>query len=194
MEADACNRAKDCRPEIDFALSLESVTDTVTKALDEGRLPWRVTHNDTKINNVMLDNATGEGICVIDLDTVMPGSSLYDFGDEVRTSVGQFAENERDLSKVFVDLDRFESLVKGHLSVARDYMTDEEIGGLVLSGLLMTFEVGIRFLADHLQGDTYFKIQRDGENLDRCRTQFEFVRCIRKREADMTAIVERYRS
>jgi Ser/Thr protein kinase RdoA (MazF antagonist) len=194
VAADSCERAANCQAEIDFALSLKQITGRLTEGLQSGRLPWRVTHNDTKINNVMLDDASGAGICVIDLDTVMPGSVLYDFGDQIRTTVGHFQENERDLSQVGVDLELFEQLAKGYLKISKDFLTQEEINLLPFSGMLITFETGLRFLTDYLQGDVYFKTHRPGENLDRCRTQFALVRSIQENERAMTAIVERYRN
>jgi hypothetical protein len=193
VEADPLGRAAECREEIEYCMGLESRTGIVSDALASGEIPNRVTHNDTKINNVLFDEATGEGICVIDLDTVMPGSALYDFGDMVRTSAGHFEENEKDLSKVFVDLDRFECLVRGYLDAGRDFLTKREIDLLCFSGVLLTFECGIRFLGDYLKGDVYFKIHHPEENLDRARTQFELVRSIYEHEDAMQGIVKRYR-
>jgi len=186
---DVRGRVKECGPEIEFALSCREMTGRVVGALADGSLPGRVTHNDTKINNVMLDNATGRGVCVIDLDTVMPGSLLYDFGDQARSMIGDFAENERDLGRVCARMDRFEALVRGYLSTAGSTMTPLERDWLPLSGMLMTYEVGIRFLADHLQGDVYFRINRPGENLDRARTQLALVRSMQSQEAAMREIV-----
>ncbi len=176
VEADTMNRAAQCRPEIEFALSRQSMTGLVVEKLSNGELPSRVTHNDTKINNVLFDEATGKGLCVIDLDTVMPGSVLYDFGDEIRTTTVSAAEDERDLSKVVVRRDLLDSLVAGYLESAGDFLTPAERELLVFSGRLITFEIGLRFLTDFLEGDVYFKVHRDGHNLDRCRTQFEMVR------------------
>jgi hypothetical protein len=152
-------------------------------------LPERVTHNDTKFNNVMLDDATGEAICVIDLDTVMPGLALYDFGDMVRTTTSPAPEDEQDLSRVTMQFPMFEALVRGYLSSAGDMLTMEERQLLAFSGKLITFEIGIRFLADYLSGDTYFKVHRDGHNLDRCRTQFKLVESIEQQEEMMNKLV-----
>ena len=150
IEADACNRAALARPEIDFALRHASITGTLLDA----NLPERITHNDTKLNNVLFDEATGEGICVIDLDTVMPGLALYDFGDMVRTTTSPAAEDERDLGKVIMQFPMFEALVRGYLSSAGDFLTQSEKQLLGFSGELITFEIGIRFLTDLLAGDT----------------------------------------
>jgi Ser/Thr protein kinase RdoA (MazF antagonist) len=186
IEADTAGRASQAKAEIDFALARESM---VSGLLDAG-LPERVTHNDTKFNNVMLDDATGEAICVIDLDTVMPGLAPYDFGDMVRTTTSPALEDERDLSKVTMQFPMFEALVRGYLSSAGGFLTRKEKELLAFSGKLITFEIGIRFLADYLNGDTYFKIHREGHNLDRCRTQFKLVESIEEQEEQMNRLVE----
>jgi hypothetical protein len=161
--------------------------------LDAGRLPLRVTHNDTKFNNVLIDDETGEAICVIDLDTVMPGLSLYDFGDAVRFGANPAAEDERDLSRVTIDLEIFDCLAKGYLDAARAFLTPLEIEYLPFSARLMTLECGIRFLTDHLNGDIYFRIGRPNHNLDRCRAQFKLLRDMEARFDEMVRIVERHR-
>jgi hypothetical protein len=186
IEADAFNPAKLARPEIEFALQHKPITGVLLDL----KLPERVTHNDTKINNVMLDDATGEGICVIDLDTVMPGLALYDFGDMVRTTTSPAKEDEQDLSKVEMRIAIFEELVRGYLSSAVGFLTRAEKENLAFSGKLITFEVGIRFLTDFLAGDTYFKVHREGHNLDRCRTQFKLVESIERQEERMNKMVE----
>jgi hypothetical protein len=190
---DSLNRAATCREDIDFALGLEGITATVTDGMRAGQIPERVTHNDTKINNVMFDKKTDCGICVIDLDTVMPGSVLYDFGDQIRTTIGDFQENERDLRKVSAGLDRYESMVAGYMGVARNFLVPREVDLLTDSGILITYEIGMRFLTDHIEGDTYFRIHRPGENLDRARTQFALVRDLRSKSDALKAIVERHR-
>ncbi|MCE9615647.1 MAG: aminoglycoside phosphotransferase family protein [Lentisphaerae bacterium] len=192
LAADVRKRAGTCGVEMAFCREREPLTHTVVRDLESGAIPWRVTHNDTKINNVMLDDQTGAGIAVIDLDSVMPGSILYDFGDEMRTSIGHFAENERDLSKVFVDLEYFDQLVGGYLSATRDTLTKREIELLCFSGILITFTIGIRFLTDYLQGDVYFRTHREGENLDRARTQFALVRSIEDNRDTMEAMVQKH--
>src|ERR1019366_9760271 len=188
IKADVCNRAKGASPEIGFALRYKAMTN----ALLEARLPERITHNDTKFNNVMLDDTTGEGICVIDLDTTMPGLALCDFGDQVRTTTSPAKEDERDLSKVVMQIPMFEALVRGYLTATREFLTPAEKRCLVFSGRLITFEVGIRFLADYLRGDTYFKIHREGHNLDRCRTQFKLVESIMQQEEEMNRLVKSF--
>jgi len=186
IESDVANRAALARPEIEFAWSRRSMTGVL---LDAG-LPERVTHNDTKLNNVLLDDDTGEGICVIDLDTVMPGLAAFDFGDMVRTTTSPAAEDERDLSKVAMQFPMFEALVRGYLSTAGDFLTKAEKQLLAFSGKLITFETGIRFLTDYLSGDTYFKVHREGHNLDRCRTQFKLVESIERQEERMNRLVK----
>ncbi len=183
---DAANRANLARPEIDFAIAHKPLT----RVLLDANLPERVTHNDTKFNNVMLDDLTGEGICVIDLDTVMPGLVLYDFGDMVRTTTSTAMEDEQDLSKVSMQFPMFEALLSGYLSTAGGFLSKEEKRHLVVSGKLITFEIGIRFLTDYLAGDTYFKIHRNGHNLDRCRMQFKLVESIEQQEDQMQRLVE----
>jgi Ser/Thr protein kinase RdoA (MazF antagonist) len=186
IEADVDGRAVLAKPEIDFALAHQSITGVLLDA----KLPQRVTHNDTKFNNVMLDDATGEGICVIDLDTVMPGLALYDFGDMVRTTTSPTQEDERDLSKITMQFPMFEALVRGYLASASGFLTKEERQYLAFSGKLITFEIGLRFLTDYLSGDTYFKVHRDGHNLDRCRTQFKLIESIEQQEERMNRLVE----
>jgi len=193
IAADPFNRAAAVREEIDFITSHEALTATVVELLDSGRIPWRITHNDTKINNVMIDADTDQAVCVIDLDTVMPGASLYDFGDMIRTATSPAAEDERDLSKVAMQMPMFEALVEGYLDAANNFLNDEEVGHLAVSGALITLETGIRFLTDHLLGDTYFKIHREGHNLDRCRTQLRLVQCIEDQRATMEKFVRRIR-
>jgi len=186
VQADAANRAKLAGAEIEFALKHQAVTGVLLDA----KLPERVTHNDTKFNNVMLDDATGEGICVIDLDTVMAGLAPYDFGDMVRTATSPAPEDERDLSKVAMQFPMFEALARGYLSSAGEFLTPAEKKFLPFAGKLITFEIGLRFLTDFLAGDVYFKVHRDGHNLDRCRTQFKLVESIERQEEQMNKVVE----
>jgi len=192
VAADTAGRVAKCRDEIDFALARKDTIRIVTDGLESGEIPVRVTHNDTKINNVLLDVKTGDGICVIDLDTVMAGSLLYDFGELVRTSTGDFAENEKDLGKVSLDLERYEALVRGYVGEAKSYLQPREIELLPHAGFLMTFENGIRFLADYLNGDTYYKINYAEENLDRTHTQFRLVEDIEEKVDQLGAIIDRY--
>jgi len=185
ISRDVANRAASAKPEIDFALAHRSL---VGRLLD-AKLPERVTHNDTKLNNVLIDDETGEGICVIDLDTVMPGLAAYDFGDMVRTTTSPAKEDEQDLSKVQMDFPMFEALLRGYLDAAGAFLTAGEKEVLTLSGKLITFEIGIRFLTDHLSGDTYFKVHRPNHNLDRARTQFKLVESIEAQESAMEQLV-----
>ncbi|HEU5072303.1 MAG TPA: aminoglycoside phosphotransferase family protein [Verrucomicrobiae bacterium] len=187
IAADVAGRAQLARAEINFALAHQPMT----RVLLDANLPERVTHNDTKFNNVMLDEATGEGICVIDLDTVMPGLALYDFGDMVRTTTSPAKEDERDLTKVAMQFPMFEALVRGYLAAAGGFLTPAEKQLLACAGKLITFEIGIRFLTDYLAGDVYFKVHRDGHNLDRCRTQFKLVESIAQQEDAMNKLVEK---
>lgn len=190
VQADARGRLKLVQPEWDFVQSQESMVDRLLDLQASGQIPERVTHNDTKLNNVMIDDATETGVCVIDLDTVMPGLALYDFGDMVRTATSPAAEDERDLSKVRMQMPMFEALVRGYLSSAGDFLNDAEKANMAFSGKLIAFEIGLRFLTDFLEGDVYFKVKRDGHNLDRCRTQFALVRSIATQEEAMNRLVE----
>lgn len=192
VQKDSCNRAKGVEKEINFVMERADETSLLLKLLEDKKLPLRVTHNDTKFNNVMIDDKTGEGICVIDLDTVMPGLSLYDFGDSIRSGANPADEDERDLSKVWMDLGLYEQYTKGYLENAGDFLTPAELEHLPLSAKIMTFECGMRFLADHLNGDVYFKIHREGHNLDRARTQFKMVADMENKFKEMQDIVKRY--
>lgn len=193
VERDIRNRARSVRAEIEFVERRAEDTSTLINLFEQGRLPERVTHNDTKIDNVMIADKTGEGICVIDLDTVMPGLSLYDFGDTVRAGANPAAEDEKDVSKVCIDLEIFDRLIHGYLDVTRDVLTPIEVDYLPFAAKLITFECGMRFLTDHLDGDVYYKIHRDNHNLDRCRTQFKMVKDMEEKSDQMVRIVEKYR-
>ena len=173
IEKDACGRAAEDREEIAFFRAHEAFYHTVTDRIADGRIPLAVTHNDTKINNVLFDKDTGEAIAVIDLDTVMPGSRLYDFGDALRTGAATAAEDEEDLSLVGFDAEKFRAFTRGYLAAAGDALSEEEIALLPESALLLTLECGMRFLADDLNGDVYFRIHRDRHNLARARNQIK---------------------
>lgn len=190
IEADEFDRAANVKEEIEFVLANEPMVDVVLDLLASGEMPERVTHNDTKLNNVLLDADTGKGMCVIDLDTVMPGSVLYDFGDMVRTSTCKAAEDEKDLSKLEMDIDFFEALINGYLETASSFLTPKEKELLPFSGKLITFEIGLRFLTDYLQGDVYFKTHREGQNRDRCRTQFKLVQSMTRQMDAMKKTIE----
>jgi len=187
--ADPQGRLASAAPEWGFIRERESVVDVLLDLQAAGKIPERVTHNDTKLNNVMIDDATETGLCVIDLDTVMPGLALYDFGDMVRTATSPAAEDETDLSKVRMQMPMFEALVRGYLSTAGSFLNDTEKSHLAFAGKLIALEIGIRFLTDHLEGDVYFKTKRPNHNLDRCRTQLALVKSIEEQEEAMGAFV-----
>ncbi len=191
IQKDHYNRAKEAGAEIDFALQHEPVVDVILNAMAKGRIPERITHNDTKFNNVMLDVLTGEAMCIVDLDTVMPGCALYDFGDMVRTTTSPTLEDELDLTKVKMQMPMFKKLAEGYLSTAGQFLTRTEKSHIAFSGKLITFEIGIRFLTDYLSGDQYFRIHRPAHNLDRCRTQFKLVESIERQEEAMQKYVNR---
>jgi len=192
-ERDARNRAGSVKTEIDFILKRQDDASVVVDMLAQGQLPERVTHNDTKLNNVLIDEQTGEGICVIDLDTVMPGSALYDLGDLVRTAAITALEDEPDLAKVSLDLEMFDRLAHGYLDATRDTLTPVEIDHLAFGAKLITFEQAIRFLDDYLSGDVYYKIHRQHHNLDRARTQIKMVAEMEQKMDHMMTIVNQYR-
>ena len=185
-------RANEAEKEIEFARKYKWLAEELYPLIEKGELPLRVTHNDTKLNNVMLDKVTGEPVCVVDLDTVMPGLSLYDYGDSMRFGTNPAAEDEKDLSKVYCDLNLFEQYTKGFLEECGKALTKKEIELLPMSALVMTYECGIRFLADFVDGDNYFKTARPEHNLDRCRTQFKLVADMESKLDQMKKIVEKY--
>ncbi len=189
---DIMGRAKDVEKEIQFAMERKEETAILVDMLERGELPLRVTHNDTKLNNVLLDENTGKGICVIDLDTVMPGLAGYDYGDSIRFGASTGAEDETDLSKINMSLELFDIYTKGFMETAGSALTAKEIEMLPMCAKMMTFECGIRFLTDYLQGDTYFKTHRPGQNLDRCRTQFKLVYDMEQKWDAMQKIVAKY--
>lgn len=182
-------RAGACEEEIRGFEAFEKYAGLICGALEKGEIPERVTHNDTKLNNVLFDKETDKAVCVIDLDTVMSGSLLYDYGDALRFGASSAAEDERDLSRVFFDLKKFESFTKGFLSGAKGCVTKKELELMPVSALIMTFECGIRFLTDYLNGDVYFKIHRKEHNLDRARTQLKLIRDIERKLTDMEKTV-----
>ena len=189
LAADPMGRAKDVQAEIDFVLAREQEAGTLVRLLGEGKLPLRVTHNDTKLNNVMLDDQTRTPLCVIDLDTVMPGLSAYDFGDSIRFGAATAAEDEKDLSKMEMSLDLFRIFTRGFLKACPG-LTDLEKEMLPMGAKLMTLECGVRFLTDYIDGDHYFSVHREGHNLDRCRTQFKLVADMESKWDRMAQIVK----
>ncbi len=192
LDADVMGRAKDVADEIAFVLARESDCSVAMQALRDGVLPLRVTHNDTKLNNILIDRHTGEGICVIDLDTTMPGLSINDFGDSIRFGANHSKEDEKDLAKVNFDIALYEAYTRGFIEGARGGLTQAELDYLPWGARLMTLECGIRFLTDYLDGDHYFRIHYADQNLDRCRTQFKLVRDMEEQFDAMKAIVKKY--
>ena len=192
LAADKLGRAKDIQAEIQFVLDRKADCSVALQALRDGKLPLRVTHNDTKLNNILIDRDTHEGICVIDLDTTMPGLSINDFGDSIRFGANHSKEDEKDLSKVNFDIELYEAYTRGFLVGAQGSLTAAELEYLPWGARLMTLECGIRFLTDYLDGDHYFRIHYADQNLDRCRTQFKLVKDMEEQFDEMAAVVAKY--
>lgn len=191
VRLDPFNRVRRCKPELAQAFHFSPLAPKILDLNSRGEIPLRVIHNDTKINNVLFDKITGEAICVIDLDTVMPGLSLYDFGDMVRTATCPADEDEQDMSKVDIDESLFEAVVEGYWQTSKDFLTPAEVDHLVLSGMIITYELATRFLADYLLGDVYFKVHRERHNLERARTQFRLVQSMEDKRERLEAIVKK---
>ncbi|MAW62190.1 MAG: mucin desulfatase [Planctomycetes bacterium] len=189
VHADAAGRLAACQDTVDFALSCEELGLPIVAGIESGAIPERAVHNDAKMSNVLLDAASGEALCVVDLDTVMPGSTLYDFGDMMRTMLCAAPEDEQDLSKLHADPTMFAALAEGYLGAARSILNQAELDLLVHAGVLITLETGVRFLSDHLDGDHYFRVHREGQNLDRARAQFALVRSMLTQRSDFEACV-----
>lgn len=192
IAANIAGKVDECAAEIAFARERANDCGLLMDMLDRGELPLRVTHNDTKLNNVLFDEHSGEALCVIDLDTIMPGLSLNDYGDSIRFGATEAAEDERDLDKVTLSLPLFEAYTKGYLETAGKSLTRTEIDLMPQGARLITLECGLRFLTDHLNGDTYFRVDRLGQNLDRCRTQFKLVRDMENHMETMQGIVQKH--
>lgn len=192
VEQDVCHRAEDVAEEIRFVRERYNVACILGDMQAEGKLPLRVTHNDTKSNNVLIDSATGKGLCVIDLDTVMPGLAVNDFGDSIRFGASTGTEDEKDLSRISCDMDLYDIYTKGFLEGCGDTLTNTEIESLPIGAKVMTYECGMRFLTDYLSGDTYFKIDYPTHNLDRARTQFKLVWDMEQKWEKMKEISEKY--
>ena len=192
IEGDAKGRLAEVTAEVEFAKVRREFANTLENAHKEGRLPLRVTHNDTKLNNILFDINTGKTLCVVDLDTIMPGYSVNDFGDSIRFGATTALEDETDLSKVNFDISLYELYVKGFIEGAKGGLTEGELEMLPIGAIMMTFECGMRFLADYLNGDTYFRVHRPSHNLDRCRNQFKLVSDMESRLDEMKAIVKKY--
>jgi Ser/Thr protein kinase RdoA (MazF antagonist) len=191
VEKDVCGRLASVQPEVEFARAREEFAKTLEKARAEGTLPLRVTHNDTKLNNILFDAESGAPACVIDLDTVMPGYSVNDFGDSIRFGANTAVEDETDLSRVSLDLELFEAYAEGFLRGCGGKLTAKEVELLPVGAMMMTFECGMRFLTDYLEGDVYFRTHRPGHNLDRCRNQFALVADMERKLPEMQAIVNK---
>ena len=192
VKNDPCDRVKGVQAEIDFIMTREKETGVLVELLNEGKLPLRVTHNDTKFNNIMIDDKTGDAICVIDLDTVMPGLSLYDYGDSIRSGATTSLEDEADLSKVHFDINLFELFTKGFLESCGEALTETEIEYLPFSAKLITLELSMRFLMDHINWDKYFQIHRPNHNLERARNQLKLVADMEEAMENMKEIVKKY--
>ncbi len=192
VNADICGRADSVRGEINFIVEREEFYSVLFKNYEAGRLPLRVTHNDTKSNNVLLDPVTRKALCVIDLDTIMPGFSVNDFGDAIRFGASTAAEDEKDLGKVWMSLTMFKAYVEGFLAGARGLLEPAEIELLPEGAKMMTIECGMRFLTDYLEGDTYFKTSYEGQNLDRAHTQFKLVADMEEKWDEMKKIVRSF--
>lgn len=192
LEKDVLNRASSVKEEIDFVLKRKDYCSKIVDLLASGKMPTRVTHNDTKLNNVMFDKDKDECIAVIDLDTIMPGSLCYDFGDSIRFGCNHSLEDEKDLSKVNFDLELFDYYTRGYLSAIGENITQIEKDNLAFGSILMTYECGMRFLKDYLDGDVYFRVHREGHNLDRARTQFKLVSDMERDLVKMQEIVNKY--
>lgn len=189
---DICGRRDSVQKEIQFVLEHEALANIFGDLQAKGEIPLRVTHNDAKLNNIMIDDVTGKGICVIDLDTVMPGLAMNDFGDSIRFGASTAAEDEQDLSKVSCDMELFDLYTKGFIQGCGGRLTEKEIRLMPVGAKVMTFECGMRFLTDYLQGDHYFRIHREKQNLDRCRTQFKLVQDMEAKWDIMQKIVQKY--
>ncbi len=192
VKTGSSERVEECVYEVAKSIELQPYASIIVDALANGEIPLRVTHNDTKLNNIMIDDQTGKGICVIDLDTVMPGSLLYDFGDSIRFAACNSAEDETDLSKVYLRLDLFEEYTAGFLAGVGENITKKEIELLPVSALILTYELVLRFLGDYFNGDVYFQTHREKHNLDRARTQLSLALDIRKKLPEMAEIVQKY--
>ena len=192
LKRDIKNRSVTCKPEIQFVLERKEDCKVLVEQQENGTLPIRVTHNDTKLNNILFDADTGKGLCIIDLDTIMPGLAANDFGDSIRFGAATAEEDEKDLSKMHFDISLYELYAKGYLEETRDVLTPEEAASLAWGARLMTFECGMRFLTDYLQGDTYFKTAYPEHNLVRARTQFRLVDEMEQQFDKMIEIVAKY--
>lgn len=189
IKKDPCNRVKDVKEEIKYFFDKKDSLGIIVDEIEKGNIPIRVTHNDTKINNVLIDTKTNEAVCVIDLDTVMPGSALYDFGDAIRSGAALTVEDDKEFEKAGINLDYFESFTKAYLSETADILTNTEIEYLAFSCILLTTELAMRFLTDYINGDTYFKCDYKNHNLDRCRNQIALAKDMENKYEYMNNII-----
>ncbi len=192
VEADVAARRAEVEEEIAFFMARKQTAGFIVDGIADGRFPLRVTHNDTKLNNIMIDDESGKGICILDLDTVMPGSVLADFGDAIRFGASTAAEDETDLSAVNMDIDKFAAFAKGFVGGLEGSLTENEVKALPMGAYMMTLECGLRFLTDYLNGDTYFRIKHPTHNLDRARNQMKLVRDMEEKMSRMNEIIESY--
>ena len=192
VSADPVGRAATVQDEISFFDQHRDLVHTLVDRQASGELPLRVTHNDTKYNNILMDQVTGKPLCVIDLDTVMPGLAVNDFGDAIRFAANQASEDETDLEQVCLNMVHFEAFTHGFLRATRSFLKKSEIDNLALAAILITIELASRFLADHLNGDQYFRIHRPGHNLDRARNQIKLASDMMSRQVEMNAIIRKY--
>ncbi len=192
VKNDRAYRARDVQKDIQFVLDRENIASIIVDKIENKQIPLRVTHNDTKLNNFMFDKDTNKFVCLVDLDTIMPGSLLYDFGDAIRIAASRAGEEERDLSKVTFNIDAYEAFTKGFLNGIKDKITLEEAKLLHIGAKIMTFEIGMRFLGDYLDGDLYFKVDEEDKNLVRARTQLKMVEEIERHEKEMEKILYKY--
>jgi len=192
VESDVAARRSEVEDEIAFFMDRKCKAGFIVDGIREGRFPLRVTHNDTKLNNIMIDDVTGKGVCILDLDTVMPGSVLADFGDAIRFGASSAAEDETDLDKVYMDIDKYAAFAKGFVSSLDGSLTEAEVRALPMGAYMMTLECGLRFLTDYLNGDTYFRIKHPTHNLDRARNQMKLVRDMEDKMSRMNEIIESY--
>lgn len=191
VHADPCRRVDEARGEIEAVMTRRPLADVLPPLVASGEIPRRIVHNDAKIANVLLDERTAEPLCVVDLDTVMPGSALWDFGDLVRSTVSPTAEDEEGLARVGVRLPLFAALVRGYLQEAGPLLVPRERALLGFAGRLVTLEQAVRFLTDHLEGDRYYRVARPGHNLVRCRTQLALLRSLESHASELDGLVTR---
>ena len=190
VQADPMGRVREVEDEINFVRSRHEICSFIMDGIKDGKFPLRVTHNDTKMDNILVDRETGEGVCVIDLDTVMPGSVLNDFGDAIRFGASSAAEDETDLDEVYVDIKMFEGFARGFIAGLENSLNEDELKALPMGAMILTFETGMRFLTDYINGDVYFRIHRESHNLDRARNQFKLVEDIEMKMPKLNKIIK----